>query len=148
MKSQYKISDEEGLAGVVSFKEDGSFELSDCAPGFQEFISEIISNGLETNECLSNEKDGNISHFMIRKKITKDEPLFNLALRDRLSSLGFYVVDMRTDIDEELKSLIKSDNLDEGAKNISSGLSNLTYLEKSFLLEKLKGNSPQSSIAG
>ncbi|MFA6397593.1 MAG: hypothetical protein WDK96_01955 [Candidatus Paceibacterota bacterium] len=97
-----------------------------------------MKNGIQSSFCVHSRDNNTTTHTIVKNKITKDDEFFQLAFRDHLLNKSFYVVEIRNDIDEKINTLIKIVELDDKLKKILEQLSQMTYLEKTCLLEKLK----------
>jgi len=127
--------------GTVGFDEKGKIVKGEnCSREIEDIISILLIEGVDLSHCISRKDNGGNPYTitMVKEKIMPNNHLFYLAFRDHLTSRGYYVVEVRTDIDEKINFLISLGTTSADTVKLCSDLVNMTYLEKTYIFEKLK----------
>ena len=142
MKTKYIIYDKEKVVGRIEINENNVLKVYDSENDFSKLIFDINKHGVNVLSCIHKKQESTTSHIIITKKVSAEDPFFNLAVRDYLFKKGFRVIEIRNDIDEKIFTLLKSVGtiLNNDLKNIQEKIHLMTYFEKTYLFEKLKEN--------
>lgn len=135
----YNVFNREKLVGIVGFDEKGEINKKEnCSQEIENIVSVLLTEGIDMNQCISGKDNKNTYHNLVKEKIMPNHHLFSLAFRDNLTSQGYRVIEIRTDIDEKINFLIGLGKASADTVNLCNNLADMSYLEKTYILEKLK----------
>ncbi len=120
------------------FKDRGAWEfvVETSDKSLKDSIGDVRKNGVETFGC---NHDNRGVRALVKKRVTTDNPYFNLAFREWLSNKGYETRERDSKTDTEILGLLKRiPEEKEIVEQVKSELPNMTHLEKTLILRQLR----------
>jgi hypothetical protein len=133
---KFNIFKEEGSALLGSFEqsEGGDFMFTSTNQGVSEMLQGFVQKGVFVQRDIAL-NDGSI--VMVRGPLPVTDPNFALGLAHHLEEQGYLVIEEHAEMDAHMKKLIGNLPESETKEEVLRNFANLSYLEKTALLEIL-----------
>ncbi|MBI4120385.1 MAG: hypothetical protein HY454_02865 [Parcubacteria group bacterium] len=107
--------------------------------GFDDELADFVRQSLEKGIIRLRDIETDSGRVIIKEPIRQTDPLFPLAFKEWLRGHGYLVREEHPETDERIKQSLNQFPNDWPAKTkILNELSNMSHLEKTFILEKLE----------